>query len=214
MQTVRLALALTLALGMVGCATDRSVVALAVKDVGNPTEGPAVRIEAVDDARVFQLNPPEPDIPSLMDGAITDKKTTERAIARKRNTFGAGLGDVLLPEGQTVPGLTRNALTRALREAGYRVLVPGDAGFDQATPVSARIDQFWAWFRPGFLAVTVSFRGNVVLRGNLAPLQSEPAVRADVQESMQAVFESDWQAVVQKGLDQWSANVRQLLEKK
>lgn len=93
-----------------GCATTRSEISVETNDGINSQKGMAVRIDAVKDARVFQIKPPNPDIPSLKDDGILNKAITSRAIARKRNTYGKGLGDVLLPEGQTVAGLTETLL--------------------------------------------------------------------------------------------------------
>jgi hypothetical protein len=60
----------------------------------------------VTDRRVFEVNPRQANIPSLMnDAEIKNPAITARAVARKRGGFGKTLGDVgdvLLPEGRTV----------------------------------------------------------------------------------------------------------------
>jgi hypothetical protein len=148
-------------------------------------------------------------MPSLMNAEeISNKSITSRAIARKRGGFGAALGDVLLPEGQSVQQLSRAAVVRALRDAGYRVSAPGDQGYAEAIPIKVRIDEFWSWFSPGFASVAVSFRGKLYLQGNVTPIVAGASYSAEVQDRMQAVFESDWAAVVSKGVAALSESVR------
>ena len=100
---------------LTGCATSRGVLDLKVPDLPNPASSQAVKIMDVTDKRVFEIEPKKPSIPSLQNDEINDPKITRRAVARKRNGFGAALGDILLPEGQTVEQLTRAALENALR---------------------------------------------------------------------------------------------------
>lgn len=70
-------------------------------------------ISAVDE-RVFQIDPRSADIPSLKnDEEVNDASITQRAIGRKRNGFGKGLGDVVLPSGRTVSQLVGNAVATA-----------------------------------------------------------------------------------------------------
>ncbi|MCW5752938.1 MAG: flagellar biosynthesis protein [Alphaproteobacteria bacterium] len=194
---------------LAGCATSRSVVDLgaAGAEPVNPAQGQEVVIATVEDARVFETAPRSPDIPSLSPSEANDPGIRARAIARKRNTFGQALGDVLLPEGQTVSDATQRAIVAAFRRAGYRVLAPGDAGHERAVPVAARIERYWTWFTPGFWAVTVQNRAEVTLSGALPALQGGLTVTSEVSESMQAVFESDWQQVSAEGLAALSARL-------
>ena len=209
---------------LAGCATGRSVLptgsdpgqnqaqGTAVRgiDAGqNPAQGTAVRIDAVQDTRVFSIRPPSPDVPSLMDNKINDKSITSRAVGRKRGGFGKALGDVLLPEGTTVSMLVQSTVTRALRESGYRVLGRGDPDSEQAVPISVRIDQFWAWFNPGFASVTLTCRATVQLQGSIPPLEQGRSFTAQEQKSMQLVVDSDWVEIVNKGLDGLAANIKQ-----
>ena len=197
---------------LAGCAADRTIVGAGIDSGLNPSQGQAVRIESVQDVRTFAVDPPSPDIPSLMDNAeIHNTAITSRAVGRKRGGFGAALGDVLLPEGQTVQMLVASAVTRALRESGYRVIERGSPGHEQALPIDVRIDQFWCWFNPGFWAVTVSFRGSIFLRGALPQIKKGQVVTTQVQNSMQAVFESDWQKIVDQGLEGLVHETKQLL---
>jgi len=185
-----------------GCATGRSVLPAGIDAGANPAQGTAVRIAAVEDARVFAVKPPSADLPSLMeDSEITNKAITSRAVGRKRGGMGAALGDVLLPEGASVAALVQAAITRGLRQAGYRVLASGDPGYDQAVPIRAQVEQFWSWFSPGFAAVSLNNRAAVNLQGALPPIQQGRTFRTDATNSMQVALESDWVDIVNKGLD-------------
>ena len=195
-------LGLVILLWLGGCAAGRSVVTAHIDPGVNPSHGRSVRIASVDDGRVFAADPPSANMPSLMHvGEIQDKGITSRAIARKRGGFGLALGDVLLPEGVTVQKLTRSAVTSALRQAGYRVLERSDAGYENAAPIAVRIDEFWSWFSPGFASVAVTFRGKVRLQGAIDAIQRGQDYSAEVRDEMMAVLESDWAAIVNKGLE-------------
>lgn len=108
------------------CATTRGELDIRVPATANPANEAPVPLVQVRNERVFQIRPSSANIPSLMDDDINNKALTLRAVARKRNGFGKAPGEILLPEGRTVELLVKEALTRAFREAGDRVLVPGD----------------------------------------------------------------------------------------
>lgn len=199
---MNLAMALAALVMVTGCATSRSVVSVGSQssyNSANPTEGVAVRIETVD-ARTFEMKPPTPDIPSLKDGAITNTATTSRAIGRKRNGYGKALGDILLPEGQTVAMVAGDAITDGFRQSGYRVLKAGDAGYEQAITVSAKVKQYWAWVDIGFWALTLHSRAEVVLTSSLKGLESGLIVQSEAKKQSGAAFETDWQDIANKGL--------------
>lgn len=199
---------------LAGCASSRSVVSLDVPQMAAPVgadAGPVVRIAKVEDARQFEAAPATPDIPSLSDGNITDKAATSRAFARKRNTYGKAMGDVSLPEGQTVADVVGSAVSAGFRNAGYRVLTPTDPGYDQAPVVNATVKQFWSWFQPGFWSVAIHCKAEVEVKAPLAGLQSGIAANATVEDHMQAVFESDWQKVASEGLADLTKDLAQKL---
>jgi hypothetical protein len=203
---------LLLAVLLTGCAAGRTVVPAGIDAGTNPSQGEPVRVEEVRDARDFSAAPPNPNMPSLMNaGEIQQPAITRRAIARKRGGFGNALGDVLLPEGQSVSQLVGDAVARAFRVSGYRVVVPGDADYGRAVPVQVRVDKFWSWFTPGFTSVALEFQGAIHLRGALPAIREGRTVTAEVEERMQAVFESDWQAIVNKGLDELSVAIGAVL---
>jgi len=197
----------------VGCATTRGVIDIPARAAPNPSSAPAVRIDRVTDRRVFEINPRQANIPSLMnDSEIRDPNITARAIARKRGGFGKALGDILLPEGRTVIQVVEEALTRSLQEAGYRVV--GKQGPEAATaiPIEADIEQFWAYFRPGFAEVAVEFESSVRLTSPLPALQVGDPIKGISRVTGMAATSSTWQEAVTKGVDDFSRNARDRLK--
>lgn len=201
------------ALFLTGCATSRSVLDITVPDVPNPAGSQAVKIIEVVDKRPFELKPNNPAIPSLQNGEIKDPTITRRAVARKRNTYGAALGDVLLPEGQTVTELTRSALVNGLRESGYMVVAAGEPGYDTAIPVSAEIEQFWAWMTPGFWQIKLDYRAHIQLTGDWPLAGDKRFLEGDVRVLSYAATESEWQRVINTGLEKLIQNLKSMLKK-
>lgn len=202
-----------LCLALSGCAMGRGVAPVESITADNPTSGAAVKIAAVEDARVFAIDPRDPSTPSLRDDAISDTSITSRAFARKRGGFGQAMGDVVLPEGQTVAKLVGDAVATGFRRAGYRVLGPNDAGYDKATPVSAQIKQFWSWFTPGMFSVTVSHRSEVRLAAPGTPLAVETTFFGSAETSGMAATESDFQTVSRQGLETIAAKITEAQRK-
>lgn len=160
----RLALAMSLGLLLGACATSRGEMSLATPTGGVIAgNGPAnagdrvAVIERVSDNRQFQANPSDPSIPSLKKGEdyALDAEGRKRAIARKRNSYGKALGDIMLEGDETVETLARDLVTTGLQERGYRVLAAGETAPADALRVQVDIREFWAWFSPGFWSVSM-----------------------------------------------------------
>lgn len=185
---------------LAGCATGRTTVDVSVPQSTNPTAGKYVRIDSAQDKRTFTVAPPSADMASLDPAEDSSDASKARAIGRKRNGYGKALGDVVLPEGKTVSGLVESALTAGFQQAGYVVVKQGDPNFDSAAPVTAQIVDFWAWFQPGFWAVTTNQKSEVKLSGDVGALHGAQTVKTRVSESKQVVTSGDWQEIVEKGL--------------
>jgi uncharacterized lipoprotein YajG len=202
---------LLLCAALAGCATTRSEVKL-----GGPEPAPAaaavtkaraVFIRAVTDERIFQQAPSDPSIPSLgFEGA--DKASAEikaRAIGRKRGGFGQAMGDVLLENGQTVTEVLKENLAAGLRDAGYRVANnTADAG-QSPIIMDVRIKQFWAWFRPGFWAITLST--NIMTSLEVQGMSAPTDVSVHAENSGMAATESAWIEIVNKALKEYRGQV-------
>ncbi|WP_157719145.1 hypothetical protein [Halopseudomonas salegens] len=84
----------------------------------------SVYIASVVDNRVFEEAPRDPPVPSLgFEGASAATDAIKaRAIGRKRDSYGKALGDILLPEGQSVEQLIRLHATTAFNDTGWQVV--------------------------------------------------------------------------------------------
>lgn len=165
-KAARAAAGLGLLLMVGACATTRGEMALAVPE-GAVVGGDKVAvIERVTDARRFEENPSDPSIPSLKKGDEyeLDAEGRKRAIARKRNGYGKAMGDILLEGGDTVETLSRDLVARGLAERGYRVLDAGAPAPADALRVEVDVREFWAWFTPGFWAVSMEAKMKLDVR--------------------------------------------------
>lgn len=194
-----------------GCAVNRGELAVEAPAAANPETGQPVRIVDVVDKRVFVISPPDPSTPSLKNNEINDPSITNRAIARKRNGFGMALGDILLPEGETVEQLTASALATALKEKGYRVVPEGDPAYATALPLSANINQFWAWFTPGFWAVKLEYRADLELTGDWPLDGSSQTVGGTSKWSGLAATTAAWRELMNDGLSNLVLNLKATL---
>ena len=205
---VRRTAVLATILSMTGCATTRGTLDLQVELPPNPSSEIAFQEPVITDARRFQPSPPDPSIPSLRnEDEIGDMSITSRAIARKRNSYGMAMGDILLPEGRTVGALASDAIVRAFRSAGYMVVSPSDPDFARALPVSARIDQFWAWVTPGFWAMAIEFEARIHVVSKLGQFADGEDVRGYIRLKSAAVSSEKWKATIDRGLEDFSASL-------
>ncbi|MGO4304226.1 flagellar biosynthesis protein [Cupriavidus sp. RAF12] len=194
-----------------GCAVGRDTIDVPAPHGNNPASGKLVRIESVLDKREFQAAPPSADIASLDPDEDTGEGSKARAIGRKRNTYGKALGDVVLPEGKTVSGLVEGAITTAFQQSGYVVVHKGEEGYDRASPVSAQVTDFWAWFAPGFWSVSTNHKSEVQITGNVGALSGEKIIKTRVSESKQVVTSSDWREIVEKGLSAIAEQTKKII---
>jgi len=196
-----------------GCATSRGVIDIADEVSANPVDGLLVKFVRVTDKRNFQLKPKQAEIPSLKNGEINDSSITERAIARKRNTFGQALGDILLPEGKTVMVVVENRLTEGFRENGYRVLTPDDRDYDKATPIEVDINKFWGWSSPGFWSLGINFKTSIVVTAPVSGFSQGVEFDSEVQERFQIASGSNWQTVINLSLRELNKDIEAEIQK-
>lgn len=146
---------------MSGCAVSRSEI-----NVGTPMPSTInnnidkhIVLTASYDARIFHDNPATPDIPSLGSGGIANNgvEIRTRAIGRKRNGYGKALGDVLLPQGQSVSQLIDDRISTTLSTLGYTI-VKADISSKETPVVKVDIYQFLSWLDVAFTHLTVNTR--------------------------------------------------------
>jgi hypothetical protein len=103
-----------------------------------------------------------------------------------------------------VEGVIREHLAAALAQAGYQVKGEDAAG---ASPlvIDVHIKQFWAWFQPGFWAITLNT--NIVTELELSGAASPTTINVHAEESRQVATEGAWMEIVSKALDEYRAQV-------
>ena len=135
-----------------GCSMSRDYTRLTVpapETMAASGTGKVIVIDRVQDRREFQVDPRDPSIPSLKEGAEyrLDAEQRKSAIGRKRSKYGMATGDYLLRRGQTVETLTRDLIATTLRGMGYRV-AEGTTAVPDAEHMRVEVDKFWAWMTP------------------------------------------------------------------
>jgi len=112
-------------------------------------------IGAITDTRDFQNKPSDPSTPSV-DGDVNALSQDQKGlmIGRQRNTYGMALGDIALPADDSVIKRTRLLLEEGLKHRGYQI--SADPSVPNCATVS--INEFWAWFTPGFWSVSFEAR--------------------------------------------------------
>lgn len=212
MRILKVAISITAMALLSACAVNRSEIAIQPQTSTQPTGSlVAVVMEPVD-ARRFEVAPASPAIPSLKESnQIGDKQITSRALARKRNSYGAALGDVLLTPPQTVSSLIASAVKAGLNDSGYRVLDANDPGYAAAPKVNVRIVEFWTWVTPGFAQIKLDNVTELVLEGNLPPLSTPAAISLRETKGYGAIFESDWGPFIDSSLVKIREQVRTLM---
>ena len=142
----------------------------------NPDSGPSVRIGKISDDRKFQKAgvsegdtvsitiaaiqfPTDPDQPTTYDNRIDDAAFNLRVRRYDARLYRA----TLLPKDDGVAGFVKSASLYALRSAGYRVLSPGDAGYEQVPAVDISIGDFWSWTHMSGVQIAASCRYSIAL---------------------------------------------------
>lgn len=135
-----------------GCVVGRRTVALPIPSMGGsvPDKG-EVGIASVVDNRHFENKPTSPSTPSI-DGDVNtltpEQKTT--FIGRQRNGYGHAMGDIALPANDSITQRARLLFEEGLKRRGYKVAKADGA----ANAIDISVDEFWAWFSPGFATLT------------------------------------------------------------
>lgn len=189
-----------------GCATSRSIIDIKLPAPINTSSAnnKEVYINSVTDNRLFELKPTEPSTPSLAPDEDGGANINHRAIGRKRNSFGKGLGDILLPEGRTVDTTIASILRQALVDNGYKIVSSREKITDDTYIIDAQIDKLWSWMNPGFWAITLSseISTNVSIRNKSSTDNKIISVKNS--DTYQAASESNWQEIIEGTLKQYS----------
>jgi hypothetical protein len=194
---------------MSGCAGNRGIIDFEVDSGTNPKSGKYVTIAKVIDSRIFEARPKKPSIPSLMGGKIDDVAIKARAIARKRNSYGMAMGDILLPEGRTVSNVIEEAVIKSLRDKGYVVVEKDSPDYTKAIPVEVDIQKFWGWSYMGLWAFSLNFEAEITMRGqDIFPTGDEEKIRGSITLHSQIADTRAWTNTLQRGLDNFIAAIK------
>jgi hypothetical protein len=192
-----------------GCATSRGIVRLDLPDADKvaASNGIEVYIHSVVDKRIFEKAPKSPNIPSLDPSEPQNEKIKLRAVARKRNAYGKGLGDILLEEGQTVESIINESLRQAFTENGY-VIVENNAGMSKDLQVvDVEINKFWSWMNPGFWAITLSTEIATDIRVN-GSNTAKKTIHVKAADHYQTGVEGNWLSVMKSALKDYISEVK------
>jgi hypothetical protein len=199
--SLKLVSSLLIAIVATGCATSRSNLDVQITKAQNAqSNGKQVFINSVADKRAFQVNPPNPDIPSLDPSEDQNEQIKLRAIGRKRNGFGKALGDMLLKEGETVQSLTNQSIQQAFTEKGYTVLSSKDQVTKDTYIVDANIQKFWAWMNPGFWQITLSSEISTDLAIKAPKGATSQQISVKAADGYQVATEANWTEIIQKSI--------------
>ncbi|MBE0507477.1 MAG: hypothetical protein IBX50_12295 [Marinospirillum sp.] len=209
LKAVLLLVVLSLFLG--GCATNRGVLDLnvpATSSAVNPN-GKTVYINSVKDNRVFEERPATPDVPSLGLGgsANSSESLKKRAIARKRNSYGKALGDILLPENKTVETVVADSLALSLSELGYTVIKNRSDITNETVIIDASIGKFWSWMNPGFWAITLTSEIETDL-SVLSPDLEKKEIQVRSQGNYQVANTKNWREIMMLSLEKYKEEVK------
>jgi hypothetical protein len=185
-----------------GCATSRSVIDIPIPASGeiSKSNGKEVYINSVTDRRLFEIKPSDPSTPSLDPSEEQGDKIERRAIARKRNTYGKGLGDILLPEGKAVNLLMDAAIRQAFIESGYNIINSKEYITNNTYVVDAQVNKFWSWMNPGFWAITLSTEISTDIAIKVNGTVDKQIVNAKASDTYQTGSEDNWLQVMQSAL--------------
>jgi uncharacterized lipoprotein YajG len=185
-----------------GCATSRSVIEVPLPASGevSKSNGKEIFINSVTDQRVFEVKPREPSTPSLDPDEKQGDDIQLRAIARKRNSYGMGLGDILLPEGKTVESLMSTVVRQAFVENGYNVLSKKEQITDNTYIVDVQINKLWSWMNPGFWAITLSSEIATDVTIKYKDSSDKKTISIKASDNFQTGVEGNWLEVMQSAL--------------
>jgi len=196
---------------LTGCATNRGIVSLQLPESTTVHEpnGKHIYLESVVDERIFEENPKTQDIPSLGFGGAKNsiKELKLRAIARKRNSFGKALGDILLKPGQTVETVIADALKRSFIETGYQVIDDKENITENTLILKVKIRDFWAYMTPGFWALTLSSDISTDIDITQIGIDTK-TITVHSEGKYQIASEKNWMEIVHQSLHKYISEVK------
>ena len=166
----------------------------------NPAEGIAVRIGDVVDERRFGDFAGTRLVPTLT-GDADDPVRRSRAIGRSNTPNGTAGHNVFLEPDRTVQSTTADAIARALRSAGFRVLEEGDKGYERAIPVDIAVEQYWMMRSPPSASPYVRGEIRARITSQLPGLKTGTAIESYGKIVRGGYTRGMWRQALDKALD-------------
>ncbi|MFO1406557.1 MAG: hypothetical protein U1F08_03375 [Steroidobacteraceae bacterium] len=187
-----------------GCVTGQRVITLNVpaSPAAQATKG-TISIAKVTDNRHFENKPAEASTPSI-DGDVNTASpaTLSTMIGRQRNGFGKAMGDVALAPPATVESQTQALVTEGLQRRGYTVVTTPNA--DSA---DVKIEEFWAWFRPGFAQIAFEAQIRTLISVTIGGQQRTLDVTGHGREEGQMASDEHWQRAYELAFEDYLKNL-------
>jgi hypothetical protein len=155
MKTASLCTLLVISLLASGCVTGRRTISPKVPSAQASTTKGSIALRNVTDDRHFEDKSAGPSTPSVH-GKLAQMTPDQLAmmVGRQGNTGGRAMGDLALADGQTVMSKVRELVSAGFAHRGYATSSSPSKGND----VDVHINEFWAWFTPGFWSVDFEAR--------------------------------------------------------
>ena len=188
-----------------GCVAGRRTIDLPVRSLsGSIDEKGQIFIGGIEDNRIFQNDPPDAYIPSV-DGDVNSLTPKQKAmmIGRQRGGFGNAMGDVALPADDSVVKRTRRLLEEVFKSRGYTITSDSNA----ANTASAKIDQFWGWFTPGFAVVSFEARVYCTMTVTKSDVSSTIVVEGYGSNKGQIASDANWQLAYDRAFNNFQSNL-------
>lgn len=187
-------LSLAICLLLSGCVTGRRTISPKVPSATLAATKGSVTLRSVVDERHFENKPSDPSTPSVK-GKVEEMTAQEREVmvGRQRNGYGHAIGDIALENGETVLSKTRELVSAGFARRGYATSANPSAG----NYVDVRIDQFWAWFTPGFWSLdfeariecTISVKGRTFIVKGYGKNGGQMASDTNWEQAYEATFD-------------------------
>ena len=185
MKLPLLILASVITILQTGCVVGRRTVVLPIPSLDAATAKKGViYITSITDARTFQKKAAEPSMPS-----VKGNSQKEIIIGRQRNTYGMAMGDIALPVDDSVIKRTRLLIEQGLQHRGYQI--SSDSNVPNTANIS--IDEFWAWFTPGFWSVSFEARVSCTINFKKADSSVNVIVKGYGINHGQVASDANWQ---------------------
>ena len=204
--------ALVLSAFVSGCASSPGVIPTPTAGLSeNPTEGVAIQIVEIVDERQFGETAGSRLVPTLT-GDRDDPGRRSRAIGRSNTPTGTPGPVIFLEPGLTIESTTRDALARAFRGAGFRVLGEGDAGLERAIPVEVGIEQYWMMKNPPNASPFVLGEIRARVRGPLPGLETGQVIESRGKVVRGGYTRGMWRQALDKTLDDLTLRTQDALD--